>query len=76
MKSKTIIKQIAKENHTTPEKVETQIQDAIREAMKSNHPRARKLWKQIAPDGQVPSTERVISFCVDLVNKKKEEMSK
>ena len=69
MKTKEIIEQIARENHTTPEVVEEEMRSAIRAAMASNDPHAQALWKEIAPDGKEPSIETFLRFCVNRINK-------
>lgn len=65
MTTKEIIEQIAREHHTTPEVVEKEMQSAICAGMACSDPRAQALWKQIAPDGKVPSIEIFLKFCVD-----------
>lgn len=67
MTTKDIFEQIARNNQTTPEEVEAEMRKAICAAMETDDPKAQALWKQLAPDGQEPSIERVIQFCVEKV---------
>lgn len=60
MTSKKIIKQIAKREGITEQQVEKDMKKAIRLAMASPNPDAQKFWKQIAPDGKVPSVEEFL----------------
>ena len=71
MKAKEVIKKIAKEQGTSPKKIEDEMRCAIREAMASKDPQAQALWKQIAPDGKEPSIDRFLEFCADLLNKRR-----
>ena len=65
MTTKEIIEQIARNNKTTPEKVEAEMRKAICAAMESDDPKAQALWKLLAPDGKEPSIEQFIQFCVE-----------
>ena len=68
MNANEIIKQIAGERNMTPQEVEEELRRAIREAMATEDPRAQALWKQIAPDGEEPSIDRFLEFCVARLN--------
>ena len=67
MTTKQIIRQIAKEQGVTPKQVETDMKEAIREAMEntkaSGDPVAKELWGRLAPDGKEPSIEKFLNFC-------------
>lgn len=67
MTTKQIIRQIAKEQGVTTKQVETDMKEAIREAMEntkaSGDPVAKELWKRLAPDGKEPSIEKFLNFC-------------
>ena len=67
--TKQIFEKIAKENNTTPEEVENEMRFAIREAMKSEDPKAQKLWKKISPDGKEPSIEQFLQFVIDMMER-------
>ena len=68
---KNIIEKVAEKNGVTKDEVETEIKKTIEEAMKSQQPEAQQFWKEVAPDGQIPSVETVISW---IINKVKEQM--
>ena len=70
MKTKEIIRQIAKQHGVTPEQVEADMKEAIRVGMASTDPHAQKLWKQIAPDGKEPSIETFLNYCVGELHKR------
>lgn len=55
-----IIKQIAKENGTTPEQVLAEMQKVIDEAYSHRTGEADPLWNKIAPDGQKPTPEAFV----------------
>ena len=71
MDIKEIIKQIAKDNQVTPEDVEKEMRESIRDAMQTKDPEAQRLWKQIAPDGKEPSIETFLKFCMDYKRRRK-----
>lgn len=73
MNTKEIFKHVARNNNTTPEKVEEEIRYAIREAMKSKDPKAQMLWKQISPDGKEPTIERFLDFCVNMIDERRQQ---
>lgn len=68
---KNIIEKVAEKNGVTKEEVENEIRKTIEEAMTSQQPEAQRFWKEIAPDGQIPSVETVIN---SIINKVKEQM--
>ena len=76
MNTKEMLKIIAMQHNTTPEKVEKEIQIAIREAMRSTDPKSQILWKRIAPDGKEPSIERFLQCVVDMLEERKKERYK
>ena len=53
-----------------PKYIIQEIQKAIKEAMKSRQPQAQRFWKEVSPDGQIPSVETVIALIVEQVNKR------
>lgn len=60
MNTKEILEQIARRHNTTPEVVEMEMRNAIRQAMCDPSPQAKKLWKKISPDGKEPTIERFL----------------
>ena len=56
-----IIKQIAKENETTPEQVLAEMQKVIDEAYSHHTPEADPLWNKMAPGGQKPTPEAFVA---------------
>lgn len=70
--TKRILNNIARQNGTTPEEVEHEIMEAIREAMGSPDPHAQALWKQICPDGKVPDLDRFLTVMANLVGKRRD----
>ena len=56
-----IIKQIAKENGTTPEQVLAEMQKVIDEAYSRHTPEADPLWNKMAPGGQKPTPESFVA---------------
>lgn len=36
--------------------------------MKSRQPQGQRFWKEVSPDGQIPSVETVIALIVEKVN--------
>lgn len=67
---KDILEKVAVSNGVTRDEVESEIQKAIKEAMKSRQPQAHSFWKEVSPDGQIPSVETVIALIVEQVNKR------
>lgn len=67
---KDILEKVAVSNGVTRDEVESEIQKAIKEAMKSRQPQAQRFWKEVSPDGQIPSVETVIALIVEQVNKR------
>lgn len=70
MTTAEIIAQIARQHGTTPAEVEKEMLDAIRKAMASPDPRAREMWRQIAPDGKTPSVDRFLEYCTGQIRKR------
>lgn len=67
---KDILEKVAVSNGVTRDEVESEIQKAIKEAMKSRQPQAQRFCKEVSPDGQIPSVETVIALIVEQVNKR------
>lgn len=67
---KDILEKVAEKNGITRDEVESEIQKAIKEAMKSWQPKAQQFWKEVAPDGQTPSAETVITLIAKKVNER------
>lgn len=65
---KDILEKVAEKNGITRDEVESEIQKAIKEAMKNRQPQAQSFWKEVSPDGQIPSVETVIALIVEKVN--------
>lgn len=68
MSTKKIIRQIAKSNGVTPQEVERDMKEAIRQAMASTDPQAQAFWKQIAPDGKEPDIGTFLRACATKVH--------
>ncbi|MBE6811076.1 MAG: hypothetical protein E7521_08500 [Ruminococcaceae bacterium] len=69
MKTKAIIRQIAKEHGVSPEEVKRDMQYAIKEAMKSTDPIARAHWAKISPNGKEPTIEQFLTYVIGQINK-------
>lgn len=67
---KDILEKVAEKNGVTRDEVESEIQKAIKEAIKSRQPEAQQFWKEVAPDGQTPSVETVIALIAKKVNER------
>ena len=67
---KDILEKVAEKNGITRDEVESEIQKAIKEAMKSRQPKAQQFWKEFPPDGQTPSAETVIALITKKVNER------
>lgn len=67
---KDILEKVAGKNSITRDEVESEIQKAIKEAMKSRKLEAQQFWKEVAPDGQTPSAETVIALIAKKVNER------
>lgn len=67
---KDILEKVAVSNGVTRDEVESEIQKVIKEAMKSRQPQAQRFWKEVAPDGQTPSAETVITLIAKKVNER------
>lgn len=72
MREKAIIEKIARDKNSTPEEVEKEIREAIREAMATKDPQAQELWKELVPDGKEPSIDAFFDFCVKLMKRRRE----
>ena len=59
-----VIAQIARKNHTTPEKVRAQIQYAMDMAMKSSDPGVQARWASIPRKGDRLTLEEFVSYLV------------
>lgn len=61
-----IIKQIAKENHTTPEKVRREMEAAIEAGKRSSDPAVQARWAAILHKGSEVTLEDVIYYIAKL----------
>lgn len=68
MRTKKIIRQIAKAHGVTPKQVEEDMKIAIHESRYSSNPIAQELWKQLAPDGKDPTIEEFLRFCSERIS--------
>lgn len=66
MKKDLLIREIAKKFGVSKNEVEAEMQKAICEGMKisSRNADCERLWKQISPDGNVPTVEEFLAFAV------------
>ena len=67
---KDILEKVAEKNGITRDEVESEIQKAIKEAMRSRQPKVQQIWKEVAPDGQTPAAETVITLIAKKVNER------
>lgn len=67
-RTKRIIAELAARDGVSPEYVEQEMREAIREAMQSTDPKARELWKYLSPDGQEPDLDTFLEFVASGVN--------
>ena len=61
-----IIKQIAKENHTTPEKIRREMEAAIEAGKRSSDPAVQARWAAIPHKGAEVTLEDVIYYIAKL----------
>lgn len=64
-KTRRVISAIAEKEGGSPERVESEMRKAIRLAMTTDDPKARALWRQIAPDGKEPELDVFFEFVVN-----------
>ena len=64
-RTKQILRTVAEKKGMTPEEVEQEMMQAIREAMASPDPRAQALWKQMCPDGKEPDLDTFLDFTAE-----------
>jgi len=64
-----IIKTIAKNKGVSPEFVYEEMQKAISEGYFNPAPEIQKHWREIAPDGNMPSPEKVIERLSEKIKK-------
>ena len=69
MAANEIIRQIAKEFGVSPEKVEKDMTEALKIGMASDMPEAKETWKILSPDGQAPSIDLFLQYCVSQIIK-------
>lgn len=67
-RTKRIVAELAARDGVSPEYVEQEMREAIREAMQSTAPKARELWKYLSPDGQEPDLDTFLEFVASGVN--------
>ena len=70
MNYKKTVEKIAEAYGVTSQEVETQMEEAIWEAMQNDDPKAQELWKEIVPFGQILSAEDFIAYCVKLLKQR------
>jgi len=56
------IKQIAKQENVSEEFVYAEMQKAIQAGYNNPDPDVQEYWRKIAPDGDIPSPEKVIEI--------------
>lgn len=67
-RTKRIIAELAARDGVSPEYVEQEMREAIRESMQSTDLKARELWKYLSPDGQEPDLDTFLEFVASRVN--------
>lgn len=55
-----VIKEVAKQNKTTPYEVKREISFAIQQGFNNPDPQIQAVWKRLFPDGKQPSPEEFI----------------
>ena len=70
MNYKRIVAEIARTYGVTPQEVETQMEEAIWEAMQNDDPKAKELWKGMMSFGHILSVESFISYCAGLLKER------
>lgn len=63
----SIIRMLAKENHSTPEYVRNQMQSALDEAFSDPNPSVQAAWNALPTKGRKPSLEEFIEYMADMV---------
>ena len=71
MKYSKAIKQAAKQNGVSPESVYDEISKAIEAGFNNPDPAVQEYWRKIAPDGNIPSPEKVIEILSKEIKKNK-----
>lgn len=71
MNYRQIIKRIAKENHTTPEEVEYEMQKAIDAAYDNPDPQVKAMQQKIPCKGERPTPEEFIFALAALAKEEK-----
>ena len=66
------IKEIARQNGTSPEEVYAEIQKTITMGFNNLDPEVQEFWRRIAPDGKVPTVEKVIEILAKDIKRDKE----
>lgn len=69
LRAKAALAEIAKREGISVKEVRAEIDLCIREAMQSSDPIAQAKWKQISPDGHIPTAEEFISILSDEIKK-------
>lgn len=67
MSTKSIIRQVAKNNGVSTKEVKRNLQDAIKKGASSLDPNVQILWKEIAPKSKEPSIDELLHFCIKKV---------
>ncbi|MBR2421948.1 MAG: hypothetical protein IKB09_06310 [Oscillospiraceae bacterium] len=63
-----IIKEVAQMNHTTPENVRRQMEDAIEQAQESTDPIAQAHWASMPRKGEQPTLEEFIAYVLAILD--------
>ena len=65
-----VTEKIAEIHGITKEEVEKEITNAIKLAMGSEAEETQKLWQKLAPDGRVPTVEKLTEQLIFLIKEK------
>jgi len=64
-----VIKEVAKQNGVSPESVYYEMSEAIKTGYNNPDPLVQEQWRKIAPDGKMPSPEKVIEILANKIKK-------
>ena len=70
MRFKEVLCKISAVYGVTTQEVESQMADAIWQAVQTDDPTVRALWEEIIPTGQIPSVEDFVIRCAELLNRR------
>lgn len=63
-----ILNTIAKNNNTTPEQVQQEMQEAISAAFSSDNPETKEKWDSMPFNGSCPTPEQLTEYIVKILS--------